>query len=308
MREASWHAQRPLRILLADADGLYRRRTREMIEATEDIELVAEADDGPEAIGLARQLWPTGLDLVLMDVGVRGMSVGAAIRRVRSLCPTLPVAILSDSTSDDQLLGVVRAGASGFLGKSLASAALVQALRDFHRGGGILMSRAAAARAVAHLQDVAALTAPGPLAASPAWSVLTSREREVLGLVARGAHDREVARQLLVADTTVKTHMQNILRKLGARTRTEAVAQLEPVRAGGAARAHPDGGSPRHDGRRSLRPLAEPRGASPATADSAPHAEPDGSGGTAGAPSWWWTGAEWLAGVDGDPSERPPCR
>ena len=222
---------RPLRILIVDDHPLIRRGIREVIDEEEDMRVVAEAADGEEAIQRVRELRPHGLDLVLMDVDMPCLDGIAATRRILAEDPGLPVIMLTVSTLDRDLFEATRAGAIGFLSKSLSPTAMVRALRDFHREGALPMSPTMAARVLAHFQQTAIVSqpeAPSPAQASDerAESVLTPREREILEMIAQGARDKDIADRLVLAETTVKKHVQNILRKLDARNRTEAVARL----------------------------------------------------------------------------------
>src|SRR5438093_12436480 len=147
---------RPLRVLLVDDHELLRRGVRQVIDDEKDMRVVAEAADGEEALERVRQLRPDRLDLVLMDVEMPRLDGIAATERIAAEDPGLPVVMLTVSSSDDALYEAARVGAVGFLSKSLAPAALVRTLRDFHREGALPMSRTMAARLIAHLRAVAA--------------------------------------------------------------------------------------------------------------------------------------------------------
>ena len=218
-----------LRILIADDHALFRRGLRDWIDAEPDMCVVAEAGDGEETIRRARELRPDGLDLVLMDLEMPGLDGIETTRRLRAEDPNLSVLILTVSTHDDDLFQAVRLGAVGFLSKRLSGQAIVRALRGFHRDGALPMSRTMAAKVLAHLRAAAAdpegRSEAGTLA-GPEIDRLTRREREVLELVATGARNREIAARLTLAENTVKRHVQSILHKLAARSRTEVVAWL----------------------------------------------------------------------------------
>lgn len=225
----------PLRILVVDDHAFFRRGLREMLNEEQDIEVVAEAADGEEAIRRVRLLWPHGVDVVLMDVDMPKMDGITATRRIVAEYPGLPVVILTVSALDRDLFETARAGAVGFLSKNLSPAALARALHDFHRDGSLPMSPVMASRVLAHFQQM--ITS----AAQPAGERhnadqdgrtealedrLTPREREVLGLLAQGSRDREIAQQLVLTEHTVKKHVQKILSKMGARSRVEAVTRF----------------------------------------------------------------------------------
>ena len=212
-----------MRVLVVDDHAFVRRGIREVIDAEEDMRVVAEASDGEHAVQVARGLRPDGLDLILMDIDMPRLDGISATERINAVDSGLPVIMLTVSTLDRDLFEAVRVGAVGFLSKSLAPDALVRALRGFHNGESLPMSPDMAQKMLAYFQRVAATPAP---AADPAELAITAREHEVLELIAEGARDREIAERLIVTESTVKKHVQNILRKLHARNRAEAVGRL----------------------------------------------------------------------------------
>jgi DNA-binding NarL/FixJ family response regulator len=218
---ASVNSPQRLRILIADHHEGFRHELRDTLAREPDFLVVAAESNGADAVRRVRALRPHGLDLVLMDIDMPVMNGIEAVAHIAETDPDLPLIILTVSTLDRELFAAMDSGAVGFLNKNLSPATLVRTLRDFHRNGSLPMSRIMAAKALAHLRQEQATLAQ----ASPA-SNLSSREREVLGRIAGGAHDREIASAMVVAETTVKTHVRNILRKLGARNRAEAAARL----------------------------------------------------------------------------------
>jgi DNA-binding NarL/FixJ family response regulator len=212
---------RPLRVLVVDDNEAFRHAIAEVINAEPDMEVVAEAPDGEQALWLAKYLRPARLDLVLMDIEMPRLNGLKATERMNAALPNLPIVMLTVSTLDGNLFDALRAGAVGYLSKGLASAALVRALRDFHREDALPMSRVMARKMLAYFQQRSNL----PLA-SAAVSQLSPRQRDVLELIARGERDREIAQQLVIAERTVKKHVENILHKLHARNRAEAAARL----------------------------------------------------------------------------------
>jgi DNA-binding NarL/FixJ family response regulator len=238
-----------LHILIVDDHALFRGGLRQLIEQEDDMRVVGEASNGEEAITFIRERagreraggeWagreragretPASLDLVLMDIDLPGMDGIGATRRIRAEFPDLPVIMLTVSTLDRDLIEAVEAGAVGFLTKSLSASALIRALRDFRAEGALPMDPTMAARVVAHFQRRIAApgSQPAPAADTREWleERLTPREQQVLAQLTSGARDREIADRLVIAERTVKNHVQSILRKLGARNRTEAVARF----------------------------------------------------------------------------------
>jgi DNA-binding NarL/FixJ family response regulator len=217
-----------LRILVADDHALVRRGLCDVLAEAADIEVVAEAGNGAEAVQLARALRPNGLDLVLMDIDMPGLDGVATVRRLTAEHPDLPVVMLTVSVLERDLLAAVEAGAVGYLSKSIASDGLVRALRDFHRDGALPMSRTMAARVLGHLRAAAHRGQPACGAANESSTPkLTPREREVLELMSRGARDREIGDHLGLSQFTIKKHVKSLLHKLGVRNRVEAAARKQ---------------------------------------------------------------------------------
>jgi DNA-binding NarL/FixJ family response regulator len=220
---------RQLRVLVADDHGPFRHAIAEVISAEPDMQVVAEAADGEQAVWLARSLRPDRLDLVLMDIDMPQLDGIRATEQINVADPTLPIVVLTVSTLDRSLFDAVRAGAVGYLSKGLESSALIRALRDFHLDDALPMSRVMARKVLAYFQQQG--RAELQSGAVETKSGLSPREHEVLELIARGAHDREIAEQLVISERTVKKHVQSILRKLHARNRAEAVARVREPRA-----------------------------------------------------------------------------
>ena len=203
-----------IRVLLADPHALFRRGVRLVLEDESDIEVVGESSDGLDAVDRIVELVP---DLVLMDVRMPGVSGIEATRRVRSLVPSVKVAILTVSESDDDLFAAVRAGATGYLLKEVSIEELAEAVRAVARGHS-LISPSMASRLLGEFNALSRRveeqrgTAPR----------LSDRELEVLRLVARGLSNKDIAAELVIAENTVKNHVRNILEKLQLRSRMEA--------------------------------------------------------------------------------------
>jgi DNA-binding NarL/FixJ family response regulator len=207
-------AEAPIRVLLADPHELFRRGVRLVLEDESDIEVVGESSDGLDAVDRIVELVP---DLVLMDVRMPGVSGIEATRRVRSLVPSVKVAILTVSESDEDLFAAVRAGATGYLLKEVSIEELAEAVRAVARGHS-LISPSMASRLLGEFNALSRRveeqrgTAPR----------LSDRELEVLRLVARGLSNKDIAAELVIAENTVKNHVRNILEKLQLRSRMEA--------------------------------------------------------------------------------------
>jgi NarL family two-component system response regulator LiaR len=199
-----------IRVLIADDHAVVRRGLRTFLELQEEIEVVGEAEDGEEAIAAVEELAP---DVVLMDLVMPRVDGIEAIRQIRERRPATRVIALTSFLDDDKLFPAVRAGAAGYLLKDVQPQELVSAIRTVH-GGESLLHPAAASRLMA---QVASDGTP----ADPA-SLLTPREREVLVLLARGQPNKVIARELGVSEKTVKTHVSNLLGKLGVTDRTQA--------------------------------------------------------------------------------------
>ncbi|MGH2918481.1 MAG: response regulator [Solirubrobacteraceae bacterium] len=210
-----------IRVLIADDHAVVRQGLRTFLELQEDIEVVGEAADGEQALVAAAELEP---DVVLMDLVMPKLGGIAAIERLRERVPAARVLVLTSFLDEDKVLPAVRAGAAGYLLKDVAPAELVRAIRTVD-GGDSQLHPAVAARVLRELSE-----GGGDGARSDRHEELTAREREVLALLARGRANKAIAFELGVAEKTVKTHVGNILGKLGLSDRTQAA--LYAVREG----------------------------------------------------------------------------
>ncbi|GIJ24891.1 DNA-binding response regulator [Micromonospora qiuiae] len=207
---------RPVRILLVDDQPLLRTGFRMVLGAEPDLDIVAEAGDGVEAVELSRRLLP---DVVLMDIRMPRMDGVSATRAIVDARLPVRVLILTTFDLDEYVVGALRAGASGFLAKDVPAEDLVTAIRTVAGGDAVV-----APRILRRLLDRFADALPDPATSPPkALSTLTDREREVLVQVARGLSNAEIARALSVSETTIKTHVGHVLTKLGLRDRVQAV-------------------------------------------------------------------------------------
>ncbi|MGC5020093.1 response regulator [Micromonospora sp. DT47] len=207
---------RPVRILLVDDQPLLRTGFRMVLGTEDDLDIVAEAGDGQEAVELSRRLLP---DVVLMDIRMPRMDGVAATRAIVGARLPVRVLILTTFDLDEYVVGALRAGASGFLAKDVPAEDLVTAIRTVAAGEAVV-----APRILKRLLDRFAAMLPDPAAAPPkALNALTEREREVLVQMARGLSNAEIAAALSVSETTIKTHVGHVLTKLGLRDRVQAV-------------------------------------------------------------------------------------
>jgi DNA-binding NarL/FixJ family response regulator len=208
-----------VRVLLADDQALLRATFRILIDSTDDLTVVGEAADGRQAVDLARRLEP---DVVVMDIrmpGVDGLAATAEICADPELSATR-VLILTTFEIDEYVAQALRAGASGFLGKDVGADDLLAGIRTVASGDALLSpaaTRVLIGRYLAAPQPDGALPSPERLA------VLTSREREVMALVAEGRSNDEIAEHLVVSPLTVRTHVHRSMAKLDARDRAQLV-------------------------------------------------------------------------------------
>lgn len=198
-------------VLLADDQALVRTGFGLILNAEADLEVVGEAGDGNEAVALAERRRP---DVVLMDVRMPELDGIEATRRILELLPATKVLMLTTFDLDEYVVSAFRAGASGFLLKTAPRDQLVAAVRTVHSGEALL-----APMSTRRLIEQFAQ----PPEESPVLDDLTARERDVLQLLARGLSNVEIASELVVEPSTVKSHVANVLSKLNCRDRIQAV-------------------------------------------------------------------------------------
>jgi len=205
-----------IRLLLADDEAMVRRGLRLVLETEDDLQVVGEASDGVEAIEEANRLHP---DVVLMDVRMPRLDGVEACRRLVEESQT-KVVVLTTFDLDEHLFAAVRAGASGFLLKASPPEELVAAIRAAHAGNALVEPKM-----TKRLLDEFARRPDAPPAGHipDRFADLTEREVDVLREMVRGASNAEIAERLYISETTVKTHVNHILSKLGVRDRIQAV-------------------------------------------------------------------------------------
>ncbi|WP_439942733.1 response regulator [Streptomyces sp. BBFR115] len=198
-----------IKVLVVDDHQVVRRGLRTFLEVQDDIEVVGEAADGAEGVARAEELRP---DVVLMDVKMPVLDGVEALRRLRDLGNAARVLIVTSFTEQRTVVPALRAGAAGYVYKDVDPEALAGAIRSVHAGH-ILLQPEVAGALLSQEEAQSGLGRGGSL---------TEREREVLGLIADGRSNREIARALVLSEKTVKTHVSNILMKLDLADRTQA--------------------------------------------------------------------------------------
>ncbi len=197
----------PIRLLIVDDHPVVRDGLRGLFAGDAGFDVVGEASDGLEAVAACKRTRP---DVVLMDLRMPRLDGVAAIRKVRELHPTIHVLVLTTYDTDSDVLPAVEAGATGYLLKDAPRVELLRAVRAAARGEAVL-SPSVASRLLSQVR-------------SPGSEGLSPREIEVLGMIARGATNREAAAKLFISEATVKTHLLHAYAKLGVKDRAAAVA------------------------------------------------------------------------------------
>jgi len=203
-----------IRILLADDHAVVREGTKELLEREEDLEVVAEASDGKEAVQLAIRGRP---DVVIMDFAMPKLNGIEATRQIKAIAPSIAVLVLTAYDSEQYIFAFLEAGAAGYLLKDVHVDELVKAIRAVHAGESILHP-AIARKVVNYFAQPAEKRGMGSV-----LDQLTERELEILRLAARGMSNREIALELVISIRTVQTHLSNVFSKMGVGSRTEAV-------------------------------------------------------------------------------------
>jgi len=202
-----------VRLLVVDDHPVVRDDLVAILQTQPDFEVVGEAGDGSEAVEAATRTKP---DVILLDLEMPGMDGLEALRRIRAGRPESKALVFTAFDSDERILGSLQAGAAGYLLKGAPREEVFKAIRIVSQGGSLLgplvVSRLLEKFAVDNADD------------APILEPLTTRETEVLGFLARGLTNKEIASRMVITERTVKFHVSSILRKLGATNRTEAVS------------------------------------------------------------------------------------
>ena len=200
----------PIRVLLVDDHGVVRRGMRGFFDLVEDIEVVGEASDGNEAVAAARALTP---DVILMDLLMPNLDGIGAIAAIKGQQPEIEIVAVTSFIEEEKVTAAIEAGAIGYLLKDAEADEVAAAVRAAHAGE-VHLDPAVARLLTRRLRDLSTrddMTEP-----------LTEREREVLGLLGRGASNKDIASALFITERTARTHVSNILGKLGLSSRTQA--------------------------------------------------------------------------------------
>lgn len=211
----------PIRVLLVDDHGVLREGMRNLLEQQPDIKVVGEAGNGLEAIAVAKAVKP---DVVLMDVLMPRLGGIEATKQIKRANPNTATLILSAYDDDRYVLGLLEAGAAGYLLKSASGQEVIHAIRAVHAGESVLHP-AVMARLLSRTAR-----SPGRAISPRGGELLTERELDVLRLAAKGKSNKEIAKDLALSVPTVKAHLANMFNKMGVASRTEAV--LQAVRQG----------------------------------------------------------------------------
>ncbi len=212
---AAHAAAKPIRILLADDHTLFRQGMRALLDSVPDLELIGEAGTGEEAVVRVAELRP---DVVLMDIKMPGVNGIEATRRILAADPRAAVIVLTMFEDDDSVVAALRAGARGYVLKGADETEMLRVVRAA-AGGEVLFGPAIAARLTA------ALTDSRPASGAVQFPDLTEREREILGLIAQGQSNTEIAARLFLSTKTVRNHISSIFAKLQVTDRAQAIVR-----------------------------------------------------------------------------------
>jgi NarL family two-component system response regulator LiaR len=203
-----------LTVLIADDHPLVREALRQALDGEEDMEVLAEAADGEEAVRLASELKP---DVAVMDIVMPKLNGIGATRKIKEIAPDIAILILTAYDDDEYVLGLLDAGAAGYLLKSARGRDLAGAIRAIKSGESVLHPKI-----IAKLLKRAMVA---PAEEHKTSEILSERESEILKLVAMGMSNREIAEKLFLSERTIKSHLTNIFNKLNVASRSEAIVK-----------------------------------------------------------------------------------
>ena len=203
-----------LTVLIADDHPLVREALHRALDVEEDMKVVAEASDGEEAVKLASELKP---DIAVMDIVMPKLNGIDATRKIKEIAPDIAILILTAYDDDEYVLGLLDAGAAGYLLKSARGRDLAGAIRAIKSGESVLHPKI-----IAKLLKRAMIA---PVEQHKASEILSERESEILGLVALGMSNKEIAEKLFLSERTIKAHLTNIFNKLNVASRSEAIVK-----------------------------------------------------------------------------------
>lgn len=212
----------PIKILIVDDQALFREGLHTLLSVQSDVEVVAEASNGEEALRLAAQYRP---NVILMDLRMPVMDGVTATRRLRELYPECKVIVLTTFDDDEDIFEGMRAGAVGYLLKDVSSEKLFEAIHATSRGEYFLLPSITAKV----MAEFSRLSRPAPKSDFELVDPLSAREIEILRLVSTGLSNKEIAEKLVIAEGTVKNHLTNILAKLSAKDRMQAVIKARDL-------------------------------------------------------------------------------
>jgi NarL family two-component system response regulator LiaR len=222
MKGEAWGRAQPARVVIADDHGLVREGLRAVLEGEPDLEVVGEAEDGNQALEVCRTLGP---DLVLMDVRMPEVDGLEATRKIKEEMPNTSVIMVTMHENPDYLLEAIRAGAAGYILKDASAERLVEAVRRTLDGESPL-NQELAMRLLTRMANESEPSARAPeKSQDPMPEGITPREVEVLRLLAQGRTNLQIAQDLAVSRGTIKSHVQNIIAKLGVSDRTQAAVR-----------------------------------------------------------------------------------
>ncbi len=212
-----------IRVMLVDDQALFREGLETLLSVHSDIEIVGQAGDGQECVQVAAKIRP---EVILMDIRMPIMDGVRATHLLKETHPQCKVIVLTTFDDDEYIFDALRMGAAGYLLKDVPSAQLVDAIRAAARNESILQP-SVAAKVIAEFGRVSSMLPSRRM--ETLVDPLSERELEILGMIARGASNKEIAKQLYIAEGTVKNHVTHILGKLDARDRTQAVVKARDL-------------------------------------------------------------------------------